>query len=125
MSGWVMIRRSDGSGAGAIRDILPSPLCQQSAQAGHQGSEAALLGYRAFAYLKHYQSAQTLSSGALNGAILGNDVVSEIRKTYQNSAKECPFWYYRDKDGHEIDLLIGQDDMRNPIEIKRLANPSN
>ena len=38
--------------------------------------------------------------------ILENYVVSELLKTYRNSAKECLLWYYRDKESNEIDMVI-------------------
>lgn len=39
-------------------------------------------------YLTKWSSPETLESGAMNGAILENYVVSEIRKTYLNCGKE-------------------------------------
>lgn len=75
------------------------------------------------AYLTRYSSAEILEAGAMNGAILENYVVSEIRKTYQNCAKECLIWYYRDKDSKEIDMVIEQDGVLHPIEIKKNVNP--
>lgn len=75
------------------------------------------------AYLTRYTTPEILESGALNGAILENYVVSEIRKSYQNEADECPFWYYRDKDGNEIDMVLECDGKVHPIEIKRSVNP--
>ena len=56
------------------------------------------------AYLTKYSSPDILANGALNGAILENYVVSEVLKTYQNDAKECLLWYYRDKEIHEMDM---------------------
>ena len=58
------------------------------------------------AYLTRYSSPEILMNGAINGAILENYTVAEIRKTWLNSAKECLLHYYRDKDSHEIDLVI-------------------
>ncbi len=75
------------------------------------------------AYLTKYSSPEVLENGAINGAILKNYVVSEIRKTYQNNAKECLLWYYRDKDTKEIDMVIEEDGVLHPIEIKKSANP--
>ena len=63
-------------------------------------------------------------NGALGGAILENYVVSEIRKTYLNAGQEPPIWYYRDRDGKEIDLIIEENGMLHPLEIKRSLNPS-
>ena len=52
-----------------------------------------------------------------------NYVVSEIIKSYQNSAFEPYLYYYRDRDAKEIDLLMENDGMLFPIEIKKTANP--
>lgn len=75
------------------------------------------------AYLTRYSSPEILESGALNGAILENYVVSEVRKTYQNAAQDCLLWYYRDKDSKEIDLILERDGVVHPIEIKKTASP--
>lgn len=75
------------------------------------------------AYLTRYSSAEILANGAINGAILENFVVSELLKTYQNNAKECLLWYYRDKSNREIDLVLESDGRLHPMEIKRSANP--
>lgn len=75
------------------------------------------------AYLTRYSSPEILASGAINGAILENYVVAEIRKTYMNCGKECLLWYYRDKDNNEIDLVIESDGQLHPLEIKRSVNP--
>ncbi len=75
------------------------------------------------AYLTRYSSPEILANGAMNGAILENYVVSEIRKTYFNNAKECLMWYYRDKDSNEVDMVIESDGELHPMEIKRSVNP--
>ena len=62
-------------------------------------------------------------NGAINGAILENYTVAEIRKTWQNSAKECLIHYYRDKDTNEIDMVIETDGELHPMEIKKSTNP--
>ena len=74
-------------------------------------------------YLTKWSSAETLESGAMNGAILENYVVAEIRKTYLNSGKEPYMYYYRDKDAKEIDIVLEHDGVLNPIEIKKTSNP--
>lgn len=74
-------------------------------------------------YLTRWSSAETLESGAMNGAILENYVVSEISKTYLNSGKEPLMYYYRDKDTKEIDIVLEHDGVLNPIEIKKTSNP--
>lgn len=74
-------------------------------------------------YLTKWSSAETLESGAMNGAILENYVVAEIMKTYLNSGREPFMYYYRDKDAKEIDIVLEHDGVLNPIEIKKSANP--
>ena len=74
-------------------------------------------------YLTKWGSAETLESGAMNGAILENYVVSEIMKTYLNNGKAPFMYYYRDKDAKEIDIILEHDGVINPIEIKKSANP--
>ena len=75
------------------------------------------------AYLTRYSSPEILMNGAINGAILENYTVAEIRKTWLNSAKECLLHYYRDKDTNEIDLVIEADGELHPMEIKKSTNP--
>lgn len=74
-------------------------------------------------YLTRWSSAETLECGAMNGAILENYVVAEIRKTYLNCGKEPYLYYYRDKDAREIDIVLEHDGVLNPIEIKKTSNP--
>ena len=75
------------------------------------------------AYLTKYSSPEILMNGAINGAILENYTVAEIRKTWLNSAKESLFHYYRDKDTNEIDMVIEVDGELHPLEIKKSTNP--
>jgi predicted AAA+ superfamily ATPase len=75
------------------------------------------------AYLTRYSSPEILANGAMNGSILENYVVSELLKTYRNSAKEPLLWYYRDKENNEIDMVIESNGALHPIEIKRSVNP--
>ena len=74
-------------------------------------------------YLTKWSSAETLENGAMNGAILENYVVAEIRKTYLNCGMEPFLYYYRDKDAKEIDLILERDGALHPMEIKKTSNP--
>ena len=74
-------------------------------------------------YLTKWSSPETLEYGAMNGAILENYVVAEIRKTYLNCGVEPYLYYYRDKDAKEIDIVLEQDGMLHPMEIKKTSNP--
>lgn len=74
-------------------------------------------------YLTKWSSVETLESGAMNGAVLENYVVSEIAKTYWNTGNVPFLYYYRDKDAREIDLVLERDGVLSPIEIKKSASP--
>ncbi len=74
-------------------------------------------------HLTKWTSAETLESGAMNGAFLESYVVSEIRKSYLGCGVEPYMYYYRDKDAKEIDLVLEHDGVLNPIEIKKSSNP--
>ena len=76
------------------------------------------------AYLTKYSSPEILMNGAINGAILENYTVAEIRKTYYNCAKDFIMHYYRDKDSNEIDMVIESDGELHPLEIKKGTSPS-
>ena len=75
------------------------------------------------AYLTKYASPEILMNGAINGAILENYTVAEIRKTWLNSARECLMHYYRDRDTNEIDMVIEADGELHPLEIRKSTNP--
>lgn len=76
------------------------------------------------AYLTQWTSPETLASGAMSGQILETFIYSEILKSYWHNAKRPVFYFYRDKDMREIDLLIEQDNQLYPIEFKKTASPS-
>ncbi len=76
------------------------------------------------AYLTRYSTPDILMNGSINGAILENYVVAEIRKTYFNSGEECYLNYYRDKENQEIDLIIESDGLLHPLEIKKASTPT-
>ena len=76
------------------------------------------------AYLTRHPDSRILESSSINGAILENYVISEIRKSYINCGKEPHMHYYRDKDQREIDLILDHDGLLHPIEIKKTMNPS-
>lgn len=75
------------------------------------------------AYLTRYASPDILMNGALSGGILENYAVAEIVKSYAADRNGCRFWYYRDKEGKEIDLILERDGWLCPLEVKRSANP--
>lgn len=75
------------------------------------------------AYLLKWGNPEALEKGAMSGAFFESFVFSEIYKSYLNAGKEPPIFYYRDKDQKEIDLLLYQNGLLFPIEIKKAASP--
>lgn len=75
------------------------------------------------AYLTKYSSPEILMNGAINGAILENYTVSEIRKSYANAGMDCLMHYYRDRDSKEVDVVMEADGELHPLEIKKSARP--
>ncbi len=76
------------------------------------------------AYLTEWSSPETLEAGAMSGPMLETWVVAELLKGYSHSGQRAPFYFYRDRDRREIDLLIVRDGTVYPLEIKKTATPS-
>jgi len=75
------------------------------------------------AYLTEWSTPETLEAGAMSGTILESYVYAEILKSWWNRGKQPRLYFYRDKDGREIDLLLIQDGAMYPIEVKKSASP--
>ena len=81
-------------------------------------------------YLTRWLTAEALKNSAVAGNMFETFVVSEILKSYCNEGKDYSFgfFYYRGKDRmakseNEIDLIIEEDGVLYPIEIKMTGNP--
>lgn len=74
-------------------------------------------------YLAGWQTPETLEIGSMNGAIFETYVVSEIVKSFWHNGKRANIFFYRDKDKREIDLIIEQNGVLYPIEIKKKSTP--
>lgn len=68
----------------------------------------------------HYKKKDIDSSVKSIAVELGID---DLAKTYLNTGREPFLYYYRDKDAKEIDIVLEQDGVLNPIEIKKTSNP--
>ena len=76
------------------------------------------------AYLTKWTTTDVLKSGAMAGAFFESFVVAEIIKSYYNKGiLELPLYFYRDRDMNEIDLLIEDNGILYPLEIKKHADP--
>jgi predicted AAA+ superfamily ATPase len=76
-------------------------------------------------YLVGWDNPQVLQNGAMAGPMFESFVIAEIIKSWANSNGVTPstsFYFFRDKDGNEIDLLIKRNDRLYPIEAKKHIN---
>lgn len=71
------------------------------------------------AYLTEWSSPETLEAGAMSGAILETYVFTEILKSWWHRMREVTIYYYRNKDGREVDFLISRDGKLFPLEVKK------
>ena len=77
------------------------------------------------AYLTKWNTPEVLEAGAMAGAFFETFVIAEVLKSYYNAGVlEPSLYYYRDKDAKEVDILIVQNGVLYPVEIKKTANPS-
>jgi predicted AAA+ superfamily ATPase len=60
----------------------------------------------------------------MGGAFFETWVIAEVIKSYWHTGKSAPIYYYRDADQKEIDLLIVQDGIICPVEIKKTTAPT-
>ena len=74
-------------------------------------------------YLLGWDSPKTLMNGAMAGAMLETFVADELLKRYWNRGREPRLYFYRDRVGTEIDFLIEQNGVLEPVEVKRATNP--
>ena len=86
-------------------------------------------------YLTRWLTADALAYGAMNGPIFETFVISEILKSFSNAGLDYRYFvsYYRGKDKrmkdgermeqeNEIDLIIEENGVLYPIEIKKAAH---
>lgn len=81
-------------------------------------------------YLTRWLTADALKNSAVAGNMFETFVISEILKSYSNEGKDYRFniFYYRGKDKsasseNEIDLIIEENGILYPVEIKMSGNP--
>lgn len=81
-------------------------------------------------YLTRWLTSDALKNSAVAGNIFETFIVSEILRTYSNEGMDYRFniFYYRGKDKNsnsenEIDLIIEEDGILYPVEIKMSGNP--
>ncbi|MDR1268977.1 MAG: DUF4143 domain-containing protein, partial [Planctomycetaceae bacterium] len=74
-------------------------------------------------YLTGWKTPEVLESGAMAGAIFETYVVSEILKSYWHQGEDPNIYFYRDRDNIEVDVVLEENGLLYPIEIKKKSNP--
>lgn len=69
-------------------------------------------------YLMGLHDAETLGKGIYKGRLVETYIVNEIIKSYTNNSTACGFFYYRDNNMNEIDLIMLKDAKISLIECK-------
>jgi predicted AAA+ superfamily ATPase len=75
------------------------------------------------AHLSGWTTPEALEAGISAGAFFETFVISEIIKSYWHNGEKPDLHFFRDEKHNEIDLLIYQNGMYHPIEIKKHASP--
>ena len=72
-----------------------------------------------------WNSGENIMNSTVSGHYLEAFVISELIKNKRNNLQDLNYniYYYRDRDGKEIDLIISLDNVIYPFEIKKTANP--
>ena len=76
------------------------------------------------AYLAGWTDARTLELGAMGGHIFESYAFGEVYKSYLNAGLRPPVSFFRTNDKKEIDLLLEQDGVLHPVEVKKASAPT-
>ena len=69
-------------------------------------------------YLLRIREPADLTDHAMRGAIFETDIVSELFKAFVHRGETSPLYFWRDRTGHEVDVIIDTGKQLIPIEIK-------
>ncbi len=69
-------------------------------------------------YLAKLTNGEVLRSSAFSGRFIETYIINELKKSYVNNGTEPNFYYYRDNNMNEIDLIIIQDGKLHRVECK-------
>ena len=69
-------------------------------------------------YLLGIKDARILPTHPLRGALFENYLVAEVAKAFHHHRQKPPLYFWRDRTGHEVDLLLELNNELYPIEIK-------
>lgn len=75
------------------------------------------------AFLSSWTHRDALLGGAAAGHYLENHVVGELMRNSAYGSEKTNLNFYRDSNQNEIDVVLEQDGILHPLEIKKAANP--
>ena len=75
------------------------------------------------AYLSSWTSRAVLMNGAASGHYYENYVISELMRHYAYGKSRVDLNFYRDNKMKEIDLVIEENGILHPVEIRKTASP--
>lgn len=64
------------------------------------------------------RSSEQARSHPLRGALFENLIIAEVAKLYTHHRLKPPIYFWRDRTGHEVDLLLDEGGKLFPVEIK-------
>lgn len=76
-------------------------------------------------YLARLTSGEILQASSFSGRFVETYIINEIKKSYINNGTEPHFYYYRDSNMNEIDLIVIHDGKLHRIECKTGINFNN
>jgi uncharacterized protein len=76
-------------------------------------------------WLLGLRSSDQVSRDPLWGSLFENFIIMEALKDRYNSGESAPLHFYRDSEGHEVDLLLAHGGGQHAIEIKAGATVNN
>lgn len=103
--------------------MASSILAQQRGQVVGKTPKLYFLDTGLVCYLTGWTSPETAEAGAMSGALFETWVMGQILKSWWCAGQEAPLFFYRDKDGKELDGLLVRDGTLYPLEIKKTASP--
>ncbi len=69
-------------------------------------------------YLLRIPDAKALTMHPARGALFENFIINELLKNRFNAGRQSNLYYWRDRSGHEVDVLIDEGVRLTPVEIK-------
>ena len=70
------------------------------------------------AWLGGWRTAQEARLGPMGGFLFETHLLTEVLKTFRHRAREAEVYFWRTRDGQEIDFLVESDGQVFPVEVK-------